>query len=788
MVRTILAAVLVNRAADRLEYDDKPDQALHLTQRALWLIGRKTAPLAQAHAGRAYHVRAESYLKLDRLDDAISAYSKAESCLRGRYIELYVRCCHDAAVTFANMGLEELARSYASRGKAVAPRVPGPYAHDFDRLVLELEECTAETYREYAIRMRDRAADAHDSEDARRALLRLAHATCEFGSRSEIEAVFEVIEALYRGTHSMEQRVVVLAPIAFLARSLQPVPDALLAASEEVISQLRPETDTQLRAEAHLTHAVALWSRDRREEAVDAALGSVALFNVEAWRTGASVVRLLTGGHRNTSQDVALRLACELGDGVLAAELIESARLPALPDPSAAHQTITVATPEGDIEVARRPLGPLHPIAVAGRSRIAGHYPSDVPVAAAIDLDAVTRIIGDIDAWWWGSWLGAYGVIFWAVRTPDGMYTCGVQDDAAVGAKLVAAHEAMTTAGSKVALRGVFNATAAGEEVFSAELGALLIPAELRSRLLRATSDTARDHQGQVPISLVIASNYLSEIPLILLGVGQAETGITRRVIEGAIVRLAPPAALLSRLPTPVTPSLPLPVSVLCRDPTDEFPYAQLSADCQHLLAGRQFCEGHPAAELATPHNVVTALRSVDSARSIFAYCGHAGKGSLGPDLESYIRLVDGVLTAESLLAGDTNGEPIPIPQRVLLAACNSSGSGGTGSGEWLGLAAAMFNAGAREIFATCWPIWDFPVTNEIDNELLQVLINAEDVAASLREIQLRFLDRWRSCDADYSVEFPDRGAPDPFPLVWAAYHYFGCSASGRSGSATSSG
>jgi tetratricopeptide (TPR) repeat protein len=779
MVRTILAAVLVNRAADRLEYDDKPSEALRLTRRALRLIGRKTAPLAQAHAGRAYHVRAESYLKLDRLDDAISAYSKAERYLRGRYIELYVRCCHDAAVTFANMGLEELARSYAHRGQAVASKVPGPYAGDFDRLLLELEECTADTYREYAARMRDRAADAHDSEEAHRALLRLALATCEFGSRSEIQASFEVIEALYRGSRSVEQRVATLAPIAFLARRLQPVSDALLVASEEVVSQLAPVADTRLRAEATLTYAVALWSRGRREEAVDAALGSVALFNVEVWRTGASVVRLLTGGHRNTAQDIALRLACELDDGVLAAELIESARLPALPDPSAAHQTITVATPQGDIEVARRPLGPLHTIAVAGRSRIAGHYPSDVPVAAAIDLDAVTRAIGGTHAWWWGSWLGAYGVIFWAVRTPDGSYACGVQDDAAAGAKLVAAHNAMTTASSEAAARGAFTATPAGEEAFSAELGALLIPPNLRECLRRAASDTIRCHEGQAPISLVIASNYLSEIPLILLGVGRAEAGLMLRIIEGAVVRLAPPAALVSRLPTRVAPCSPLPVSVICRDPTDEFPYAQLYAECQCLLAGRQFCKDHPSAKLATPHNLVAALRSVDSAQSVFAYCGHAGKGRLGPDLESYIPLVDGILTAESILAGDANGDPIPIPERVLLAACNSSGSSGTGSGEWLGLAAAMFNAGAREILATCWPIWDFPVTSEIDNALLQVLTKDNDVAASLRAIQLRFLDRWRSCDADYSVKFPGPSAPEPFPLVWAAYHCFGCSPNG---------
>ena len=766
MVRTILAARLVNRAADWLEYDNQPEDALALTSRALARLAHETSPLARAHVGRAHQVRAECYLKLDRLDDAISSYAEAERHLRGRYIELYVRCCHDAAVTFANMGLEDLARDYATAGREVAARVPGPYREDFERLLLELEPCTAETYRDYVARMRDEAAQTSDSESARRALLRLAHATCEFGSAAEVNAIFDVIAALVRNSRTVEQRLSALAPIVFLARRLQPVPEELLAACEQAAKQLAPNADTAVQAEAQLTLAVALWSHGRREEALEPALRAVALHNVEAWRTAASVVRLLIGAHRSTAQDVALRLACELRDGPLAAELIETARLPALPDTTAPSQTVSVPTPTGEIIVAQRALGPLHAITVAGQARLASYYPAGVQTGAPVDLDALTASIGGANAWWWGSWLGAYGVLFWALRTPDRVYTCGVQDDSAAAASLAAAHEAMP--GADGATHGAFTATAGREQAFSAELGALLIPAELRARLF----DAARNQQR--PLSLVVASNFLSEIPILLLGVGDSDAGVSLRLVEGATLRLAPPAALIAELADRQASPPPYRVSVLCLDPGDDLTHAQLSAECEHLLGGPKLCGRHSDATLATQPALINALRSVDPARAIFAYSGHAARGDLGPDLNSNLPLVDGALTAQSIFAGHTDGDRIPIPERVLLAACASAGSGGAGGGEWLGLTAAALSSGAREILATCWPIWDLPVTRELDNELLQVLITAEDIAGALREIQLRLLERWRSCEADHTTEPVKRSAIEPFPLVWAAYQYIG--------------
>jgi hypothetical protein len=102
MVRVILAGFLVNRGADSLELGGDPEKALRLTGRSLRLIGARDRPLARVHAGRAHHVRAEAYLQLDHLDEAIDSYAKAEAKLSvdPKFIEHYVRCLHDAAITF----------------------------------------------------------------------------------------------------------------------------------------------------------------------------------------------------------------------------------------------------------------------------------------------------------------------------------------------------------------------------------------------------------------------------------------------------------------------------------------------------------------------------------------------------------------------------------------------------------------------------------------------------------------------------------------------------------------
>jgi tetratricopeptide (TPR) repeat protein len=759
------AGTLINRAADLLDANE-PRKALDLTGQALEQLEGDEDTSARLFAGRAHQVRAESYLRLDLTDETIAAYASAELALRGS-AEDHVRCLHDAAITFANMGLDDLARQYIDIGVGVSTKLRGPYHEDFVRLQLQLEVYDERSYRDFVRRVRVASEQARDGKASGALQHRMAAAVCEFGSPDEIREIFPLLEALYRENDRLERQIIVLSPLAFLAREPERVTDGLSAAIENVVSRLDSTVETELRAEAYLAFAVVLWSRGQLDQAVGAALEAVALFTASVWHVGSSVVRMMTGDHHSTARHIALLLACEARDGALAAELIESARLPALPDVSDASQKIVYLDASGRRDVTHRPLGPLHPIVVAGRARVAEHYPDSMPVGEPIDLDASIEAVGGTECWWWGSWLGADGYRFWAVRTPEGTYECGGAGDAPGSQLLRAALDATPAAGVKgAAMHGVFSATYRGEEAFSVELGELLIPAPI--------GEAARKAAGaRTTLSVVVASNYLSTLPVVLLGVGALLDGRPARLLEVATVRMAPPLALLASLEPLPRRALPYPIGVVCHDHSDSLEFTGLPTR-GHVLGGPRFCARNPGAELATLENLVAALRAIPDERSILAYCGHARRGELGPDLQSNIPLVDGQLTAEHIFTGEIGAAAIPFPERILLAACGSAGSGGTGSGEWLGLTAAALSAGAREVLATAWTIWDLPVTQDLDGALLSALENEQDVAEALRRVQLERLRDWRGAKCDYS-ELPIlHGATEAFPLVWAAYYYIG--------------
>lgn len=773
MLEAVRAGYLVNRAADRLEMQGDPEGALEIVGRALALVDAPGGSgLAALNAGRAHQVAAESYLQLDRPDDAIDSYAKAERgfATSPRFAEHYVRLTHDAAISLANLGMEDLAYSYASKGADIAAGLGGDYHRDLERLKLSLRETGPDEHGAHLRQLRSALAGASDQREVRALRHRIAAWMCEFGGADEVQQAFAEIEGLYSEAETLEQQIITLGPLGHLWRERHEFPAPLFDACAYVASELSPQMESTLQADAHGVHAVALWSRGEVKEALIAGLEAVAMHTAHAWRIGSSTVRLLTGERAGSARHLALRFACELDEAELVAELIESARLAALPDPDAEPRVVSLLRPGEPTEVAQRRLGPLHPITVRGRSWLAGCYPVAIPTAPPIELDEIIDAIGGDRSCWWGAWMGADDFRFWATRNGDGEYACGYGEE---GKELVrAALKMCPVFGTRESVRtGAFTVGHAAEEELSGSLGALLVPSSLRRELDPGRSASS----AQPPISLVVSSNFLSALPAALLGLGRDEAGSLVRLVERATLRTAPPAALVADLGRVEARSLPYRLSVACIDATDELDLSDLRVSPERLLGGRKLCADDPEAELASLANLSEALRGVGDSRSVFAYFGHAEEGEVGADLASFIPLADGRLSAEDIFVGrDAEGAPIRFPERVLLSACGSAGSTGAGSGEWLGLTAGMLRRGAREVLATAWPIWNLPLTKALDVALLAALESGDDVAAELRGIQLACLAAWREADDGGTPIEPHGDSTIPFPLIWAAYQYVG--------------
>src|SRR6266851_4516132 len=134
MLRTVKAARLINKAADAFEHHGNAQAADELVSRALTALEGQTSDLAAAHTGRACQLRAEINLSRGEVDSCLHWYVKAESALssNSRSSVLYVRFLHDAVLTLADAGMDDLAKHYVGKGLAAAVQVAGPYRHDLE--------------------------------------------------------------------------------------------------------------------------------------------------------------------------------------------------------------------------------------------------------------------------------------------------------------------------------------------------------------------------------------------------------------------------------------------------------------------------------------------------------------------------------------------------------------------------------------------------------------------------------------------------------------------------------
>ncbi len=438
--RAVTAARLTNKALRKFRRDHDPQAAAVLISKAIGMLRSEQSGFARMHLGRAYQLQADVQLSRGEVDNCMDSFAQAESAYRStpKARLLYIRFLHDVVVTLADMGMDGLAKHYLGKAREAAVGTNSRYIRSLESVALGLEFCTQETYDAYRQQVAALPRPGRSVERRGRVEM-LARAALRFGTMPDIQKAFADLTALYRQSAGILER---LGCVAAITESTEhaaypfPVPDALLAATSEVIQELPDHLPEGHKSQAYAARAVALWSRGRLDEALSAALTAVALADSASWRIGASVVRLVTGREAASMRYIALRLARELGDASLAAELIETARLPALPDWSGAPRfTSLITADDSPAAVLRRSLSALHPVRVGGVSRLCAHYPQSLPLAEPLDLERSIRKIGSADAWWWALDRPARQLVLGSPRTrrnvqlrrprhPDGI--CGV--------------------------------------------------------------------------------------------------------------------------------------------------------------------------------------------------------------------------------------------------------------------------------------------------------------------------------------------------------------------------
>ena len=122
------------------------------------------------------------------------------------------------------------------------------------------------------------------------------------------------------------------------------------------------------------------------------------------------------------------RLACEPGGASLAAELIEPAILPVLPDSSdTACFTSFMKVDDSAAAMLSQPPGRLHPIEVGGVTRLRAHCPQSCRFLGRLISGGSILKIGGADACSWAGRVGLVCNAFWAHRDPRVMFISGVR-------------------------------------------------------------------------------------------------------------------------------------------------------------------------------------------------------------------------------------------------------------------------------------------------------------------------------------------------------------------------
>ena len=763
-VRVALRLERINRRfrSGRLSSGGKLRDAAADLERVIATLEERPASTERLeHIARAFQLKAGLHFALGELDAGLDAGFRASQLFEqaGGKSENFGRFLHDFAVQLLELMVPNLPLEYARRAAVVLAPYGEHYRRDLARFIHRLEE-GSETLAPERLDDLRRILTSASREDRASAAQSLAIGLLASEKRAKhLDELHAAIEVAFSASFAERRRHGLGNPLAAMQLMIElywaelSLPPWTPEALQSLLDEVRHAKRTDLEPDVLTLQAVWLLSSDQRTQGLETAVKAVALHDEVAVRSETSVVRMLTGCINDYGRLFALSAAVEEGDAQLVAELIESARLQVEPTTDDGTEHSHGATSH---------IGRLRRVSVGGRSRLGGDSASDF-----LALEDCVATVGGPGAAWWGTW-SANERIFWALWL-NGRWRCGALSLSA-GEMLA---DLLTTAWQRSPLTpatsaaeiltGPWCATALDEEALSSALGQTLIPADLQEALADALFDDR-------PLSLVLAGNLLALLPVALLGFTTPERTL-KRILEAAIVRVAPPAVLIDRVCSSEQQAAELnPLHVACIDPRDDLVNSRQPPDGARVVLGGDHDDRDGAATLDALSTALAPL--LPGQPGLLYYSGHAVSMGLGGDDQDALALAgNDMLSAHALFSG---AAPLPMPARVLLSACSSAGATGAGGGEWLGLTAAVLWRGARQVIATNWPIWDTPFTADFDHQLARRLQRAGDPAAALRELQLEALAEWRASDHDLS-DYVEDGLPYnvrelPFPLIWAAY------------------
>ncbi|MFI5590015.1 CHAT domain-containing protein [Amycolatopsis sp. NPDC051758] len=264
-----------------------------------------------------------------------------------------------------------------------------------------------------------------------------------------------------------------------------------------------------------------------------------------------------------------------------------------------------------------------------------------------------------------------------------------------------------------------------------ARLAALLVPERIRRNWMEAAAEDSPRRLQVVPAAEV------ARLPLAALPLDDNGTPLLRWLHP---VYVPSPAAAVQ---APPPDSGPRPVALTVADTQGDLPGARRLA--------RSFPPSLIGADATAEKfgKLLEDLRTRADGPVTFVYAGHTTSARDAD--RAVLRLADAELSAAQWLSV-RGREDFPLPTTVVLVSCSS---GGLGTTDWYGLAAAAIAAGARTVVSTLWPHPD--AVSALDRKVIEAVAAGEDVFAVLESASA---SRSPFVWANYAVISGTRGVP----------------------------